>query len=239
LLPKSCNVWQVHEIKYAIDTKHTMSFLSELKTQASALQNQQQGASHDLAANTAATEHACKLANKYLQDLCAQLNVIRPPAHGNYSLDGKTQFPALVLHNFRCDARKKMLRNAEAHDYIGVGWDIVPQTGRATQHSVTVNFPPDLERVTQRLATGCVPHERKEQRHPDTNKLLAYVFEYTTQASGSILISPNHDRGEVTFRVANVGGFEIVNATYPAKQVNQELMDELAKKLVGQGSRFG
>ncbi len=220
-----------------------MSFLSELKTQAHVLQTQQQGASHDLAANTAAVEHACKVANKYLQDLCAQLNVIRPPAHGSYSLDGKTQFPALALRNFRCDARKKMLRNAQAHDYIGVGWDLLAvdaaQTGRAAQHSVTVNFPPDLERVAQRLATGRVPHERKEQRHPETNKLQAYVFEYSIQVSGSLLLTPDHDRGEVTFRLANVGGFEVVKATYPAGQVTQELMDELAKKLVGQGSRFG
>jgi hypothetical protein len=71
-----------------------MSFLSELKNQASALQNQQQGATQDLAANTAATELACKITSKYLQDLCAQLNIIRPPAHGSYSLDGKAQFPA-------------------------------------------------------------------------------------------------------------------------------------------------
>ena len=72
-----------------------MSFLSELKNQASALQNLEQDDHANLAANTASVEQACKVANKYLQDLCAQLNVIVPPAHGDYSLDGKTLFPAL------------------------------------------------------------------------------------------------------------------------------------------------
>ena len=216
-----------------------MSFLFELKNQASALQNLQQGDHASLAANTSAVELACKVANKYLQDLCAQLNVIAPPAHGNYSLDGKTPFPALSLRNFRCDARKKMLRSQEAFDYIGVGWDLIPTTGQVAKHSVTVNFPPDLERVTQRLATGQIKHDRKEQRHPDNNKLQAYIFEYTTQACGSVMLTPQHDSGTVDFRVANVGGFELLNTTYPAAQVTQGLMDELAKKLVGQGSRFG
>ncbi len=216
-----------------------MSFLNDLKNQAQNLQNQQQGAYQDLAANTAATEYACKIASKYLQDLCAQLNVIRPPAHGNYSLDGKAAFPALVLQNFRCDARKKMLRNQEVHNHIGVGWDLQPATGKIATHSVTVNFPPDLERVTQRLATGQVPHDRKEQRHPDTNKLLAYVFEYQTHVRGSVMVTPDHDRGEIVFRVANTDGFELINTTYPAAQVTQGLLDELAKKLMGQISRFG
>jgi hypothetical protein len=216
-----------------------MSFLNDLKNQATALQNQQQGSTQDLAANTAATELSCKITSKYLQDLCAQLNIIQPAAHGSYSLDGKAQFPALALQHFRCDARQKMLRNAQVHDYIGMGWDLLPTTGKVATHSVTVNFPPDLERVAQRLATGQVQHERKEQRHPETNKLQAYVFEYTTQVRGSVRVTPDHDRGEVEFRVANVGGFELHTTKYPAAQVNQALLDELAKKLVGQNSWFG
>lgn len=215
-----------------------MSFLSDLKNQAQALQAQQQGTAQDLTANTAATEQACKIANKYLQDLCAQLNVIHPAAHGTYSLDGKAQFPALVLQDFRCDARKKMLRSAEAFDYIGVGWDLLPSTGRVAVHSVTVNFPPDLERVTQRLATGHIKHERKDLRHPDTNKLQAYVFEYHTQSRGSVTVTPDHDRAELAFRVSNVGGFVVLNTRYPAAQVNQALLDELAKMLVGQSNQF-
>ncbi len=216
-----------------------MSFLSELKNQASALQNRQQDDHASLAANTQATELACKVANKYLQDLCAQLNIINPPAHGSYSLDGKTQFPALSLRHFRCDARKKMLRSAEAFDYIGVGWDLLPTTGDIATYSVTVNFPPDLERVTKRLSIGQLQHERKEQRHPETQKLQAYTFICPTQARGSIMITPQHDSGALDFRVSNVGGFELLTTTYPAAQVTQALMDELAKKLVGQSSRFG
>lgn len=216
-----------------------MSFLSELKSRANALQGLQLGAQHDLVANTRACELACRMALVYLQDLCVQLNVIQPPAPGAYSLDGKVAFPALVQRNFRCDARRKMLRNAEVFDYIGVGWDLRPDTGLVATHTVTVNFPPDLERVTQRLSVGQIQHERKDQRHPDTNKLLAFVFDYQTEARAFITMTPDHDGGRIAFRVSNVGGFGVLNTVYPAAQVTQPLMDELAKKLVGQPSRFG
>ncbi|CAM3386060.1 hypothetical protein [Polaromonas hydrogenivorans] len=216
-----------------------MSFLSELKSRANALQGLQLGAQRDLVAGTQACEVACRMALVYLQDLCAQLNVIQPPAPGAYSLDGKAPFPALVQRNFRCDARRKMLRNAEVFDYIGVGWDLLPATGLVATHTVTVNFPPDLERVTQRLSVGQIQHERKDQRHPETNKLLAYVFDYQTESRAFITLTPDHDTGCIAFRVSNVGGFGVLNTSYPGAQVTPRLLDELAKKLVGQPSRFG
>lgn len=216
-----------------------MSFLSELKSRANALQGLQRDAQHDLLANTGACELACRMALTYLQDLCVQLNVLQPPATGAYSLDGKQAFPALAQRDFRCDARRKMLRNTEVFDYIALGWNLRPAMGPVATHSVMVNFPPDLERVTSRLSGGQIQHERREQRHPDSNKLLAYVFDYQTEARAFITITPDHDGGRIAFRVSNVDGFGVLQSAYGAAQVTPALMDELAKKLVGQASRFG
>ncbi|MDQ3058904.1 MAG: hypothetical protein M3R45_05205 [Pseudomonadota bacterium] len=213
--------------------------MSELKNKASALQGQQAGALQDMAVHTQACETACRVVVRYLRDLCTQLNIIQPPAPGHYSLDGKAAFPSLVMLEFRCDDRRKMLRNEGVCDYIGMGWELRPGTGQVASHSVTVNFPPDLERVTQRLSIGQIKHERKEQRHPETQKLLAYVFEYQTEARGFITVTPDHDTGQITFRLVNVGGFDVFTTRYPAPKVTSALMDELAKKLLGQPSRFG
>ena len=215
-----------------------MSFLNELANQASNLRQQQAGLAQDLTAVTLATENACITAWKYLQDLCAQLNVIKPPAAGRYSLDGKAQFPQLQMQSFRCDARKKMHRGKEMFDYIGVSWDLLPTTGQVATHSITVNFPPDLERVTKRLSFGQVQHERKDQRHPETNKLQAYTFEYVTQTRGSVILTPDQDTGQIAFRLSNLEEFGINNIQYPAGQVTAGLLDELAKRIVGQQSRF-
>lgn len=218
-----------------------MSFLNQLKSQANNLQNQQRGELQNFEANTAQTETACLKAWSYLDDLAKQLNVIQPPAPA-FTLDGKTPWPAMKLTGFRVDARKKRLRNKEVYDYLAIGWNIVPMGGPgsagASAGAVTVNFPPDLQRVESRLAMGNVKHERKEVRHPEKNTLLALRFEYIPEARGSVMITADHENAKLVFRVANASGFEIINTTWPAAQVQTSTLDELAKMIVAQPHRF-
>jgi hypothetical protein len=214
-----------------------VSFLNQLKSQAKELQSQQERVSADLDGNTAQAERACDLAQYYLRDLARQLNVISPSA-AKFTLDGKTPWPAMKLVDFRVDARKKFLRNKEVIDWIGMGWRVVPQVGQAVGGSVKVNFPPDLERVKARLAMGPVKHEVKELRDPEKNKLLALQFDYITETRGNVLVTPDHDKATIAFRIMNAAGFDIVNTTYPAAMVKNELLDELAKMIVAQPNRF-
>ena len=214
-----------------------MSFLNQLKSQAKELQSQQARQTADLEGNTLQTEKACDLVQFYLRDLARQLNVISPAAP-KFTLDGKTPWPAMKFTDFRVDARKKMLRNKEVFEWIGMGWRVVPQVGQPVGGTVKVNFPPDLERVKARLAMGPVKHEVKELRDPDKNKLLALQFDYITETRGNVLVTPDHDSATIAFRVMNASGFEIINTTYPAAMVKSELLDELAKLVVSQPNRF-
>jgi len=214
-----------------------VSFLNELKSQATALQSKQAVQLENLEANTAQAEMACLVVWKYLQDLARHLSVITPQAP-RFSLDGKTPWPPMKLADFRVDFRKKMLRDKEVYDYIAMGWDIVPQFGAPVAGVVSVNFPPDLERVQKRLAFGHVEHERKDVRHPEKNTLQAICFEYTTKARGNILVTTDHDNGHLQFRLANADGFAVVTTTWPANRIEHSLMDELAKLVVAQPSRF-
>lgn len=214
-----------------------MSFLDQLKSQASALQAQQASAQHNLDAQVRQTELACQTASLYLADLARQLNVIQP-AGPALSLDGRTPWPAMKLADFRVDARKKKLADRDVFDYIAMGWQIVPRSGEPVQAMVSVNFPPDLERVEKRLSCGGVRFERQEIRYPDSNKLQEIRFEYQTQARGYVTISAVHEEARLNFRLANLSGFEILNVGWDAARVQTGLLDELAKLVMGQPSRF-
>lgn len=144
----------------------------------------------------------------------------------------------MKLVDFRVDFRKKILRDKEVYDYIAMGWDILPQSGAPVAGAVSVNFPPDLERVQKRLAFGHVEHERKDVRHPEKNTLQAICFEYKTKARGNIMVTADHDNGHLQFRLANADGFGVVTTTWPATRIEHSLMDELAKLVVAQPSRF-
>lgn len=214
-----------------------MSFLSQLKSQASEVKSQREQQIQDVEANTRATEIACQEAWRYLQELAPQLNVLMP-AGPVLSLDGKTVWPTMQLVGFRADARKKTLRNREVFDYIAMGWNLQPKPGGNRSGVVTVNFPPDLQRVEANLRAASVPHERQDVRHPEKNTLQAYRFEYQMEARAYVTITPEHDQGTVAFRLVTVSGFGVQDVVWPAAQVTVGLMDELAKLLLQQPSRF-
>jgi hypothetical protein len=214
-----------------------VSFLDELRSQAKALQTQQGALQLNLEENTAQAEAACQGALAYLQDLARHLNVIGPAA-GQFSLDGKTPWPAMKLTDFRVDWRKKMLRNREVFDYLAMGWRVLPRMGAPVGGAVTVNFPPDLQRVEARLAMGPVRHDRKELRHPEKNTLQAIQFDYTTETRGNVVITADHDHAVLAFRLLNTAGFGIVNASWPAAKVRNDVLDELAKLIVCEPNRF-
>jgi hypothetical protein len=214
-----------------------VSFLNQLKSQAKALQNEQSQLQANVEETAAQVERACDFVLHYFQDLARQLNVIVPAAPA-FSVDGKAPWPAMKLLDFRVDARKKLLRSREVFDYIGMAWRVVPQVGEPVGGLVSVNFPPDLQRVESRLAMGPVKHERKEIRHPEKNTLLSIEFEYMTETRGNVVASADHDKGQLAFRLMNCSGFGILNTAWAADKVKGEVLDELAKLLVSQPQRF-
>lgn len=214
-----------------------MSFLDQLKSQASALQSAQTLQQTDLTAALLQTEAAAKTAWFYVSDLVKQLNVIEPPGPC-FSLNGKTPWPAMKLLDFHVDARKKKLHDQDVYDYIGIGWRIVPCDGVPVSGSVSANFPPELSRIEARLFAGAVKYERVNVRHPVKDTLQEIRFDYLTEARGGIIITTDHEAAKLSFRLANVTGFEVLNTAYRADQIQGSVLDELAKLIVGQSSRF-
>jgi len=214
-----------------------VSFLNQLKSQASALQTQQRRELQSFDANAERTEAACQTVWNYFSELSRQLDVIEPPGP-SFTLDGKTPWPAMKLVSFRADFRRKKLRDKDVYDYAAIGWNVVPRVGNALVGSVSANFPPDLLRIEARLAAGAVKHERKDIRHPEKNTLLSIRFDYLTQARGSVKVTADHEAGTLAFRVAGASGFEILNSVWPATQVETGMLDELAKMMVAQPNNF-
>lgn len=214
-----------------------MSFLNQLKNQAKSLQEQRTEQDHDVEERSAQTEAACRTVQHYFQDLARQLSVIEPQAPP-FSLDGKTRWPAMKFVDFRVDARRKQLGNREVFDYVAMGWRIVPQVGEPVGGVVSVNFPIEQQKVEARLAMGPVKHERREIRDPVKSALKEVRYEYLTETRGSVVATADHEHAQLQFRLLNTSGFEVMQSTWPAQRINQDVLDELAKRIVAQPSRF-
>ena len=214
-----------------------MSFLNQLKSQAQNLAVEQTKSSTDVQTNTKQTELACKTVWHYVSELCKTLNVIAPAAP-EFALDKNAVWPPMKLQAFRSDSRKKMLRDQEVVDSISLAWEIVPMVGKLGTGVVEVDFVPALERVEKNLHSGGVKFERKDVLQPDKKPRRVIRFEYVTQARGYVTITPDHDNAQIAFRLANTMGFGVKNVTWPVDRMQTEFLDELAKLIVAQPSRF-
>ena len=214
-----------------------MSFLNQLKSQAQNLAVEQTKSSTDVQTNTKQTELACKTVWHYVSELCKTLNVIAP-AGPEFALDKNAVWPPMKLQAFRSDSRKKMLRDQEVVDSISLAWEIVPMVGKPGTGVVEVDFVPALERVEKNLHSGGVKFERKDVVQPDKKPRRVIRFEYVTQARGYVTITPDHDNAQIAFRLANAMGFGVKNVTWPVDRMQTEFLDELAKLIVAQPSRF-
>lgn len=218
-----------------------MSFLNQLKSQAQAQANasqiEQVHNAEELAANTQATEMACKTVWHYLNELCKHLNVLAPAAP-EFALDKSAVWPPMKLVDFRLDARKKMLRDHEVVDTISVGWHILPFQGEPRLATVDVDFVPEFERVMKNLSAGGVKFERKDVVQTDKKPKRLIRFEYMTQARGFVTVTADHDNAQLSFRLANTMGFGIQKVVWPAERMQSDFLDELAKLIVAQPSRF-
>lgn len=104
---------------------------------------------------------------------------------------------------------------------------------------MSVNFPPDLERVESRLRAGTIKHERLEQRHPDTGKLQALVFEHDLSSRASAVFKADHDQALLHVRLVGVTGLVVQQTQMPASAITTAYLDDLAKAIVGQPSSLG
>lgn len=74
--------------------------------------------------------------------------------------------------------------------------------------------------------------------HPEKSTLQLVPMDCTTQSRGNIKVTPDHDNGQLAFRLANLTGFGVVQTTWAAAQIQASVPDELARMVCGQPGRF-
>ncbi|MFL6663179.1 MAG: hypothetical protein ACJ8G7_13445 [Rhizobacter sp.] len=211
-----------------------MGFLDDLKRQADALKAQQTTDLAALASNTALTEAACKTTFAYFNTLVDQLGVLRPASHARFALDRQHVFQGLRLDDFHVDARRKRLRDEDVTDFIVLHWQL--RSGRKLQ--LVKDFVGDIEKLEPRLRQSGAEVDSEAVREPDNGRLLGMRYTFTADFRGSVRVTPQHDDGLVAFQLHNVDGLESIKVEFPATEVGQSRLDELARWLVGQPHAF-
>ena len=65
---------------------------------------------------------------------------------------------------------------------------------------------------------------------------MRYLFDADLQVSTRVLC--DHDRGRLRFALRNLDGLESVDCEFPAHEITQARLDDLARWWVGEPNRF-
>jgi hypothetical protein len=211
-----------------------MGFLDQLRQQAGALQNQQHVDVAELDRRMRIVEAASKGAYAYLMEVAKHLNVLTPRLRERVLLGPKATIDGFTLSNFRFDARRKNLRDHEVFDHIVMQWDA--KSGQAFQWRF--DFIGEMQRLEEKLRAGGIEYERRETRAQDDNRLLEVNFQCVADLRAFVVIEPKHDEGRIDFELRNLEPFEHKTLSVAAHELTQALLDELAKRIVGEPNRF-
>jgi hypothetical protein len=211
-----------------------VGFLDDLKRQADALKTQQTLDTATLARHAALVEAACKTTLQYWMELAQQLNVLQPTPPVRFSLDKSTALDGLKRCDFRVDARRKQHRGQEAFDHVVI--HALQKSGRTL--SMSKDFPPEIERLEARLRQAGITPDTQWVRHPESGRLEEVRFNFAADVTLMVRVLPNHDEGTLRFQISNFDGLETVNADFPAHLVGSDLLDHLARWLMGEPNAF-
>lgn len=212
-----------------------MGLLDDLKKQAEQLRVNQGQDSAALKANIEATEVACQMVFNYWVELAKQLSVIKPTSKGRYTFDARlATFEGLTFTNFRSDIRMRDLNSRQVTDHVTLFFDL--RTGQEVR--LTVDFPPEMERLEARIRQSgvrCIPDV---VRNHETSKIVEVHYEFQADMQGQVCLRAYHEEARVEFIVDNVDGLVHWVIGFQAADIHTELLDELAKWLLGQPHHF-
>jgi hypothetical protein len=211
-----------------------VGFLDDLRRQADALRDQQDGDAAALRRRVAATEKAARAAMAYFNNLADQLQVLALPSPTRYELDRKNVFARLPMSDFFADGRRTMLGDDEVHEYVVIHWRC--KSGKTLQ--LVKDFPNEIERLDARLAQATCPVSTEVVRNPDNGKLIEVRYEIEADFRASVRCLPQPAEERLDFVLSNLAELETVTGWMPPQALDDALLDELARLVVGERSRF-
>ena len=164
--------------------------------------------------------------------MVAQLNLIGPSAPGRYALDGRTTLEGLTGTGFR--VAHKLLRQHDGNehfDLVALSWQV---RGDGQRLCLVKDFPPDIERLRQRLSQGGIQAHETPTRHAGSGLIQATQFEFVANIGASVRLVPLHNEGRVRLTFNNLDALERIEADFPAFAMRTGQLDDIARWIVGE-----
>ena len=210
-----------------------MGLLDDLKKQAEMLQTQQNVQQSVHADRIKLVEEKMKQTFQYVHELLKQLSVLKPTSPLVFYIMGVGDLKNLSFAEQFIDYRRKRINDKEYYDTITfhIKW--------ASNNTMVVerDNPPMAIKTREALYASKVKFSEEELKNP---KGFASGAKFTIPAVviTDIIIRADHDQGRLFMQTKNLLGLGPDAFALPAPEVNETVLEEFGRALIGQPSNF-
>ena len=210
-----------------------MGLLDDLKRKAAQLEAHRTAQARSLGESVLQVDDAMHHTFLYLNDLVKQLNVLNLPTPRSFDVDPGVRFEGLRLTDFFIDFRKKMTLERERYNFINLSF----QQKSQEIISVRKELQPNITRFEDNLRRAGATFQMNEIRN--VRHMVTHAdFFIACMLRASIRVSAEHDSCNLRFTIRNVerlGGFDLV---FPADEINDPLLEDCARYVMGESNQF-
>ena len=214
-----------------------MKFLDELKKEAETLKKKE--ASDTQAKLTTLGQNFMQLQAKlreiydYLDELVKQLNVIKPTVLRSYYIEGVGNFENLSQQDYVLNKRHKTLDNKDFIDQISV------RLRCASANAFTVEK--ESVRTIQALKEYLWSYNIKFETQEFTNQrglVERAIFKIPSEVVVNITITGDFEKSQINIFIKNMERLSERDFTYEIDEINDVLLEEFSKFLLGKPNNF-
>jgi hypothetical protein len=208
-----------------------MGLLDDLKKQADMVKSQQLSQQSMLQESIKLVEVKMNQTFLYLNDLFKQLAVLRPKNPMVYSIPGIGDFQNLAFAESFIDYRKKKISDKDYYDTITffVRW--------ASPESLVIerDMPATMQKVRDVLWSFGLKFIEEEIKKPGGG-FQKMKFTLPCAITCDIAISADHENARLVVKGKHFLRLGAEELRIPAEDVNEALLEEFAKMLIGQAT---
>ena len=208
-----------------------MGLLDDLKKQADMVKSQQLSHASIMQESLKLVEARMHQTFLYLNDLLKQLAVLRPINPTVYSIPGVGDLQNLGYAESFIDYRKKKIGDKDYYDYITmyIKW--------ASPNSLIVerDMPATIQKVNEVLWSFGLKFTEEKIKNPGGG-FEKMKFTIPSNVTCDITITADHDNARLVVKGKHFFRLGADELRIPAGDINEALLEEFAKMLIGQPS---
>jgi len=210
-----------------------MGLLDDLKKQADLVKTQQISQQTLQGDRLKLVEDKMKQTFQYAHELLKQLGIVKPTSPLVYSIPGVTEFRNLAFAESFIDYRKKKISDKEYFDTVHF---FIKWAGPDT-YTTEKDMPPAMQRIREALWLSKVKFIEEEKKNAK-GFVVGAKFIVPASVLTDVIFKADHEQGKLNFQTTHMFGLGVEYLSIPAQEINEGLLDDLSKALIGQPSEI-